>query len=55
MIHSRKFCFNLGDHHLHMADGPYSGFLPDPQAELELPRGFSSKNAKFYSELNQKS
>lgn len=28
--------------------------LCDPQAELELPSGFGSKNAKFNSELNQK-
>lgn len=55
MIHSRKFCLKLGDHHLYMANGPYSAVPSDPQAELELPGRFSSENVKFDSELNQKS
>lgn len=31
------------------AYGLYSGFLPDPQAQLELTRAFTSKNAKFWT------
>lgn len=53
MIHSRMLCSKLSDLHLHM--GCIQVFYLIPEAQLELTRAFTSKNAKFDSELNKKS